>query len=63
MDPDEALRQLRASIAAYRQVVFRGDTNRYDIQALADVVVSNFENLDGWLSNGGFIPNEWKQHG
>lgn len=61
MDPDEALRRLRASAAKVREEMSKG----FGGDPMDDVsdMLNSFEALDVWLSNGGFIPREWKQHG
>jgi hypothetical protein len=57
MDPNETLRQLREAVAAYRTADSHGDAeSRADV---AETVVSRFEDLDQWLSDGGFLPGAW----
>jgi hypothetical protein len=56
MDPTEALKQLRERIAAFH------DTNLVDAPDLIEnmiELVTTFEGLDAWLSNGGFLPDDW----
>jgi hypothetical protein len=50
MDPDEALRLLRAAI---------GDLAVVNDEAAGEVV-EHFTALDGWLSAGGFLPSAWQ---
>lgn len=53
MDPDETLRQLRAEMTAvHTQGGSTGDAH-------GDRIVELFYALDGWLSAGGFLPDEW----
>ena len=63
MDPDEALRQLRAAIEKLKSDMRSDDTRCYDLGDSADEVIVAFEALDGWLSNGGFAPKDWKNNG
>lgn len=51
MDPNETLNTIRAEV---HEILF-GD--KPDPDALAEAV----NNLDEWLSRGGFLPNEWTQ--
>lgn len=50
MDPNAALEELRDLAATYLD-----DEN----QDLCDFAIS-FTALDGWLTRGGFLPNDWK---
>lgn len=52
MDPDEVLRTIREIV----QRITEDDHVESDLDELADA----FESLDLWLSNGGFLPDEWK---
>ena len=56
MDPDEALDQLLGLIEEYRRVPPWEPVKLAD---LADRIVSRIEELDGWLSKGGFPPARW----
>lgn len=55
MDPDEALAQLRALCAEYNQAVESDGTR----PTLALGIVDEFQALDDWLTNGGFLPADW----
>jgi hypothetical protein len=57
MDPNEALRRLRAAIARARQLA-DGDSNDAEIEAWQEVG-EYVQALDDWLSKGGFLPNAW----
>ena len=56
MDPNAALRELRAAIADFN-TPDRGEEGNADA---ADRVVTYAEALDGWLSAGGFLPDAWE---
>lgn len=45
MDPDECLRELRALIAD---------------APTDDAIAAKFEELDAWISRGGFVPHDWQ---
>ncbi len=51
MDPDEALRVIRELTAA----VLAGD------RTAAAELVDHFEDLDRWLTTGGFLPAAWQR--
>lgn len=56
MDPDKALENMRAAIAELEtQLLRRNDP----YAAMADVVEA-WGLLDGWLSKGGYRPEDWK---
>ena len=52
MDPDVVLEQIRQHS---RHV---GNEN-YDQEEVASALAGAFDALDGWLSNGGFVPKAW----
>ena len=53
MDPNEALRRLRALVAT-----IRGSMNHYDHRQVDDLI-ETFDALDDWLTKGGFLPATW----
>lgn len=58
MDPNAALkeaREMREAMRAWLAV----DCVRAALEA-AEMMADRFEALDEWLSNGGFLPNEWE---
>jgi hypothetical protein len=55
MDPDEALRNAREAVRRLNADEFEVDSG--DAMALVEA----FEALDGWLSEGGFLPAAWKR--
>lgn len=64
MDPDEALRRIRELAAElldnYPGTDFLPSSNyETDATALAEKV----QDLDGWLSRGGFAPQAWQPRG
>lgn len=46
MDPNAALEELRSAMAELADTTF-------------DHIQDKFSDLDGWLSRGGFLPNDW----
>jgi hypothetical protein len=55
MDPNETLDQL----LAIAERIHDGDERPHDAGELADLL----DNLDHWLSKGGFLPDRWKKAG
>lgn len=53
MDPNECLRRIRALIQAF----FDGEEGPDDGAQLAEYI----NGLDTWLTNGGFLPDEWQR--
>ncbi len=61
MDPNEALRRLREAAAKVREEMdkcFGGDP----MDDVSDML-QHFEALDGWITNGGFLPAAWRRDG
>lgn len=56
MDPDEALTEMRIAIAKLRAQLGGGP----DEEELAQAVLDTWEALDGWMSRGGYRPEDWK---
>jgi len=54
MDPDAALQQLREYYNLAQDGLMTGDT---DAMEIAEV----FDDLDNWITGGGFLPAEWQQ--
>jgi hypothetical protein len=54
MDPNEALKNARIALERVRSSPF----NVIDV-SIADELADAFEALDGWLTNGGFLPTAW----
>lgn len=52
MDPDEALKNAREAV-----IVFYESGQQHGGAELA----AAFEALDGWLSQGGFLPQDWQK--
>jgi len=61
MDPDECLRRLRLAAARVREEMNKG----FGGDPMDDVsdMVDHFEELDGWMKKGGFVPRDWRQDG
>lgn len=57
MDPDEALARCLAALAEFRKAQ-EDDHEPHERAAAADLA-NSFEDLDGWLSSGGFRPKRW----
>lgn len=58
MDPDEALRQLRAAVETYHATVNQ-DGRDADQEAAAWSMAEHADALDGWLARGGYLPADW----
>lgn len=56
MDPTQALADARQALDDYRH----SGAAVLAITA-ADKLSAAFDALDGWLSNGGFLPAQWQQ--
>jgi hypothetical protein len=57
MDPNAALAALRAALTKARAAA-EGDSNDAEIEAWQEVG-DYIEEMDQWLTRGGFAPNEW----
>ena len=57
MDPDEALKKAREALVLYNRRYNDKGTGLSEANDLADA----FEALDGWLSKGGFLPDDWRR--
>lgn len=58
MDPDEALKNARAALAAYRKAQ-DNESESAIVEEASDELADAFEALDGWLSKKGFPPRDW----
>lgn len=56
MDPNAALRNALAAIAAYEQ----SSPDSAEYHAALNALVDSFQALDGWLTSGGFLPDAWR---
>lgn len=54
MDPNTALTDIRQLVKQYNS---DGDWHQLD----ADLLVDRIEALDKWITNGGFLPDDWKE--
>lgn len=73
MDPNEALKRLRQAIKVFRaadanaEAAAEGDSNDAEIEALqrsagaGAAVVELAEALDDWITQGGFLPDDWRR--
>lgn len=64
MDPNETLKAMRRLSA---RLIKQADDSRSHHESGTDetldagsCLASNFQNLDKWLTDGGFLPEEWK---
>lgn len=65
MDPAECLTRIKTRVAQIRAFQEEEATNwrrgiPEDIADVAQELVDDVENLDQWLTKGGFVPNQWK---
>jgi hypothetical protein len=65
MDPDEALKKLREALQKWRSKKMEdlmtspvADDREIPLR-VAEQIADNAEALDGWLSRGGFLPEDW----
>lgn len=65
MDPNEALKRARKATARIRELqdkdpeaLTKEEAEEHEQEH--ENLVESFEALDGWLSNGGFLPTGWK---
>jgi cell division GTPase FtsZ len=64
MDPEEALRQLRELSNKVIVISNEPDLNEGDFETVFTTAVEmaeQFQALDNWISNGGFLPKDWKK--
>lgn len=68
MDPDELLKQLRVLVNGVlagpnADIIIQGDHAKMIWwRNLASDMTVTVNDLDHWLSNGGFPPREWRQY-
>lgn len=60
MDPNEALRRIRTAMRDV-QAASIGRGGPHGIGYYARALSDQFQELDVWLSNGGFPPEEWRE--
>lgn len=53
MDPDKCLEELRGLVCELAE--------RYDFPLVVDELLERITALDGWLSEGGFLPKDWQK--
>lgn len=55
MDPDELLSRMRLALHK-----FNNPSYIEDIQESAEDIARDFDDLDEWLTQGGFLPQAWE---
>lgn len=55
MDPNTALKQMRRLL----KDLDRAGDDESEAASIAEDMAVTFQGLDGWLSKGGFLPDEW----
>ena len=60
MDPDANLKEQREIV---KDLIDGNDYDTDEWLAMANRLADLVEALDGWLSNGGFLPLAWRQGG
>ena len=58
MDPDSCLEEIRLLISEITSGLQR---HTHEEDELADLLKEKLENLDAWLSHGGFLPKAWSK--
>ena len=58
MDPNQALKDIRAMVAYLTGPNANPDSEAFAEQATA--LANTIEGLDEWLSRGGFKPSDWR---
>ena len=61
MDPNEALRQLRARFTIIDRLLAGLESDeKYIRNGDLSELIDLFQGLDEWLSKGGFLPDAWE---
>ena len=60
MDPNKALQEARTCAG---EILSQDDDGVLDDTTQTGSLINAFNALDGWLSVGGFLPDEWKRSG
>lgn len=65
MDPNETLRQLRQLVKDMAAIVESDEDPQEpgEYYRIASEATFRFDELDGWLSRGGFPPGDWMTGG
>jgi hypothetical protein len=66
MDPNEALRKIRAAVREIRSIdgMSAEELEQADLSwylATANSLVEHVEALDNWITYGGFLPDDWRK--
>jgi hypothetical protein len=59
MDPNEALRRIRAQVLELRALVDNEDLDAEALAMSAGTLLDAADGLDQWLTAGGFLPAAW----
>lgn len=57
MDPNEALKRFRDYMTRLGEDAEAGEVDDDDVAFAVEL----WEGLDGWISNGGFLPKDWER--
>jgi hypothetical protein len=60
MDPTECLTRIRVQSARIREVQEQGINRPDQLADAAQELQQAFDDLDEWLTKGGFVPNQWR---
>lgn len=61
MDPDATLARMRELQLEWLSAYRRGETDPDVREDIADELFACVEDLDAWLSIGGFLPKAWER--
>ena len=62
MDPDVALEEWRAAVRRLSEVLANYENSPYDpLTVAAQDLLDRSENLDEWMTKGGFLPAAWNK--
>ena len=63
MDPDVALDEWRAAVRRLAEVFANYENSPYDpLTVASQEVLERSENLDTWMTKGGFLPADWNKN-
>jgi len=63
MDPDVALEELRVAMQRVKEVFANYENSSVDpLVGAAKDLLDRSENLDEWMTKGGFLPSAWNKN-